>query len=114
MDISSKFSLVDFLAYLFPGFVSFMGIYLLLLRTFQRHSLTTLSLDFFLSGILVLALSYVIGVILSGFAEVSIKYLAERRKKEWYKDTIPVPGFKNEILTAFLAGYKSGLFTREE
>ena len=33
MDIGNKFSLVDFLAYLFPGIVSTLGLFLLLLLT---------------------------------------------------------------------------------
>ena len=100
MDISSKFSLVDFLAYLFPGFVSTLGLYLLLLPTPLNSSLTSLPLDL-LTGILILTISYVIGVILSGFAEIGVSFVVKRSSKIWIKDTIPVPGFEEEIIAAF-------------
>ncbi|MCP4368794.1 MAG: hypothetical protein GY797_11880 [Deltaproteobacteria bacterium] len=100
MDISSKFSLVDFLAYLFPGFVSTLGLYLLFLLTPLNSLLISVSLDLF-TGLLILTLSYVIGVVLSGFAEISVRYIAERQEKVWVKRTIPIPGFQKEIIAAF-------------
>ncbi len=104
MDISSKFSLVDFLAYLFPGFVGTLGLYILLLLTPLNPLLTPLSLDLF-TGLLILTLSYVIGVVLSGFSEIVVKFLAKataKRKGEvWVKHTIPIPGFQEEIIVAF-------------
>lgn len=104
MEISDQFSLVDFLAYLFPGVVGALGLYLLLLLTPLGPSLISLPVDW-TTGVLLLALSYVLGVILSGFAEIVVRFVAQRRSSVWVKETIPVPGFREEIESAFWATF---------
>lgn len=105
MDISSKFSLVDFLAYLFPGITGTLGLFLLLLLTPLRPFLVSMPIDL-ATGVLLLALSYVIGVIFSGFAEVIIqKRRAQRKPLGWAKTTMPVPGFEEETIAAFGATF---------
>ena len=104
MDISEKFSLVDFLAYLFPGIVGTLGLYVLLLLTPLKPFLASLPKDI-TTGILLLALSYVIGVVLSGIVEIALKLRAKRKAHVWIRDTIPVPGFQQEVITAFKATF---------
>ena len=100
MDISGKFSLEDFLAYLFPGIIGTLGLYLLLLLTPLNPLLVSMPMDL-ATGILVLALSYVIGIILSGFAEIVVDFARRRNPEKWAKNTIPVPKFEDRIKTAF-------------
>jgi hypothetical protein len=97
MDISSRFSLVDFLAYLFPGFIGVSGFYALLLLTPPGSSLTVL--PDFTTGILLLTLSYIVGVVLSGPAEIIIKLRMGRRG--FVKSTIPMSEFQEELVSAF-------------
>lgn len=94
MDISSRFSLADFLAYLFPGIFGTMGLYYLLMLTPLRQSLVNFSTDL-TTGILFLAFSYIFGVILSGFTEI---FASGFRHK-----SIPLSGFEEEIKKAFKA-----------
>ncbi len=91
MDISSRFSLADFLAYLFPGIFGTTGLFLLLMLTPLRPSLITFPTDL-TAGILFLAFSYIFGVILSGFVEIFTKRMA---------NTIPLSGFEEEVKNAF-------------
>jgi hypothetical protein len=104
MDISNKFSLMDFLAFLFPGIVSTLGLYLVLLLTPLNPLLISLPIDL-ATGILLLTSSYVLGGVLSGFSEIVVKFIAQRSPRVWVKQTIPVPGFKEEILSAFCATF---------
>jgi len=67
MDISKQFSFTDFLAYFFPGIISGLGIYFLLILTPAQHLLSKVSLDI-TTGILFVVFSYVIGVVISGFS----------------------------------------------
>ncbi len=101
MDFSSKFSLVDFLAYLFPGFVSIIGILFALPLTLPEIAPFSLLNDLLVGLLLILSLSYVMGVVLSGFAEICVNYIAVQRNSKWVKETIPVPGFEKEIMVAF-------------
>jgi hypothetical protein len=107
MDISNQFSLVDFLAYLFPGITGVLGIYLLLLLTPLSTSLMSLPIDL-TTGVLLLALSYVLGVVFSGFAEIIVRGRIRRKSFQWVKETIQVPGFEEEIETAFCVTLGSG------
>ena len=92
MDISNHFSLADFLAYLFPGIFGTMGIYSLLMLTPLSQSLINIPTDL-TTGILFLGLSYILGVVLSGFTEI---FTSQFRYK-----TIPLVGFEEEIEKAF-------------
>ena len=89
MDISNRFSLEDFLAYLFPGVTGTLGIYILLLLTPLQASLINLPNDF-TTGIIFLVLSYIVGILLSGCSEwVSLRYESKSKVKS-HKDTIPL------------------------
>jgi len=100
MDISNRFSLVDFLAYFFPGLISTLGLSLLLLLTPLGTSLTLLPANF-ATGIILLTISYVIGVVLSGFAEIILRKGAKPESRLWVKAAIPIPEFREEIISAF-------------
>lgn len=107
MDIIGKFSFVDFLAYLFPGAVSTMGLYMLLLLTPLEDPLKVEIPDF-LAAIIMLAISYVIGIVLSSFAELGVKKWMQYRSKIWARNTIPVPGFEADIKSAFNNVFPNG------
>ena len=99
MEVSSKFSLVDFLAYLFPGGLTTVGLVLLLLLTPVASHLPNFEIDWLAAGILLVIISYSIGVIFSGFAEI-IAYRIAFKKSPRIKATIPLPELKNEIIQA--------------
>lgn len=107
MDISNKFSLVDFLAYLFPGIMGALGLYFLLLLTPLSSSLMSIPIDL-ATGVLLLAFSYVLGVVFSGFAEIIVRQRIRRKSFVWVKKTLQVPGFKEEIRSAFCATFGDG------
>lgn len=95
MDIGSRFSLEDFLAYFFPGVVGALGIYYLLLLLPFGPPLPAPTADL-TTGIIFFVLSYITGVIGSGFSEVIFAY---RRSS---KDTILLhASLKNAVLDAF-------------
>jgi hypothetical protein len=74
MDISNRFSLEDFLAYLFPGVVAGLGIYVLLLLT-PLKAIQAIDPANIGTGILFLVISYILGVIFSGMSELVINLL---------------------------------------
>lgn len=99
MDIGSRFSVVDFFAYLFPGMAGMLGVLVLLLLTPLRATLHLLSADLS-TGVLFFAASFIMGVIFSGFSEIAIKW----RKPEirsTIKASIELANFKDDILEAF-------------
>jgi hypothetical protein len=67
MDAFNRFSFEDFLAYLFPGAIGTLGLFLLLMPTPLRAILMRLSLDISM-GILLLIWSYAFGLILAGLS----------------------------------------------
>lgn len=99
MDVSSKFSLVDFLAYLFPGGLTTIGLVLLLLLTPVFNNLPDFQIDWLVAGLLLIIISYSIGVIFSGFAE-EIEYRIAIKRSPRIKSTIPLPDLKNDIIQA--------------
>jgi hypothetical protein len=101
MDISSRLSLVDFLAYLFPGIVGALGIYLLLLLTPLASILSAIPKDL-ATGVVFLGVSYILGVILSGFSEMVLRE-QEARRRGGAKDKIYLPGFERNVIDAFQA-----------
>lgn len=90
---------MDFLAYLFPGILATLGIFLLLLLTPLNTTLVDIPPDL-AAGILFSALSYIVGVILSGFSEFVARAWRIRRRDE-LKGRIVLPEFQNEIIQAF-------------
>src|SRR4030095_9461 len=99
MDISSRFSPVDFFAYLFPGIAGTLGLLVLL-------SLTPLRSSFYIlfsglgAGILFLAVSFIMGVVFSGFSEIAIKW-REPEARATIKTSIPLSNFQPQFLDAF-------------
>jgi hypothetical protein len=89
MDISNRFSLEDFLAYLFPGVTGTLGIYILLLLTPLPASLINLPIDF-TTGIIFLVLSYIVGILFSGLSEWVSLYCEYKLNAKNYKNAIPL------------------------
>lgn len=95
MDIGSRFSLEDFLAYFFPGVIGALGIYCLLLLTPFGPDLPALS-EGITTGIIFFVISYIIGVICSGFSEMI--YSGKRSSKD---SILLHDDRKNLVLDAF-------------
>jgi hypothetical protein len=112
VNLSDKFSLVDFLAYLFPGVIDTLGLYTLLLLTPLHRTLVQVPIDL-ATGILLLTVSYVIGVVLSGFSEIIVRFINEHTSPVWVKETIPIDGFKQSIVDAFDATFGRDTGTEE-
>jgi hypothetical protein len=102
------------MAYLFPGTVGALGIYLLLLLTPLADTLIAIPKDL-AAGVVFLGLSYIIGVILSGFSEIGLIIgsvilalinLGTIFNRMMSNDRREV----RETLAAFVAGYKAGAF----
>ena len=102
MDISNRFSLEDFLAYFFPGVTAASGIYVLLLLTPLKSSLALLSADI-TTSIIFLVLSYIVGILLSGFSELVFRFYDTRKKVQSHKDAIPL---QDDIRKAIVEAYK--------
>jgi hypothetical protein len=100
MDISKQFSFTDFLAYLFPGIMSVLGVYALLLFTPAQHILNKIPLDI-TTGVLFLVISYVIGVISSGLSSNFVKTIEKWQKYKDVRKTIPFDDFQDDVLNAF-------------
>jgi len=100
MDISKQFSFTDFLAYLFPGIMSVFGIYFLLMLSPAHNLLSKISLDI-TTGVLFLVISYVIGVIFSGFSSNLVKLIEKLQKYKDVRKTIPFDDFRDDVLKAF-------------
>jgi hypothetical protein len=106
MDISKRFSLEDFLAYLFPGVTGALGIYLLLLLTPLQTSLTNIPADF-MTGIIFLVLSYIVGILLSGFSEWVSLYVEHKLNVKNYKYDIQLcADLKEAVRGAFKDTFK--------
>ena len=99
MDISSRFSPVDFFAYLFPGIAGTLGLLVLLLLTPLKSAFNILSAGLS-TGILFLTVSFIMGVVFSGFSEIAIKW-REPEARASIKTSIPFNSFQNDILDAF-------------
>jgi hypothetical protein len=101
MDLSKQFSLTDFLAYFFPGLFATIGIYLLLLLTPVQATLVSISADL-ITGAIFLALSYIMGVILSGFSMTMVDWISRAQKhKNPRGSLLPVEQFQDEVRDAF-------------
>jgi hypothetical protein len=100
MDISKQFSFTDFLAYLFPGIMSIFGLYSLLLLTPAQYLLNKVSLDI-TTGILFLVISYVMGVIFSGFSRNLVTLIEKLTKYKDVRKTMPFDDFRDEVIKAF-------------
>lgn len=99
MDISSRFSPVDFFAYLFPGIAGTLGLLVLLSLTPLKSAFNILSAGLS-TGILFLAVSFIMGVVFAGFSEIAIKW-REPEARASIKTSIPLTGFQNDIVDAF-------------
>lgn len=100
MDIGNRFSLEDFLAYFFPGVTGSLGLYILFQMTPFSRNAPALTNDI-TTGIIFFVLSYVIGIILSSFAELAFS------KAKGHKDIIPLSGeLKKIIIESFRETFK--------
>lgn len=113
MSITERFSLMDFLAYFFPGIIGTLAIYVLLLLTPLSSSLTFSSIDVTV-GILILSISHTIGVILSGFSSPIVNRLQKAAKFKNPRANIPFSGFENDILKAFNSIFDQHLNNKDE
>jgi hypothetical protein len=99
MDISKRFSLEDFLAYLFPGITGALGI--LLLLTSLQASPINIPTDF-MTGVIFLVLSYIVGILLSGFSEWVSLYVEHKLNMKNYKYDIQLcENLKGAVQGAF-------------
>ena len=99
MDISSRFSLIDFFAYLFPGIAGTLGLLVLLSLTPLKGTFNVFSTDLS-AGILFLAVSFIMGVVFSGFSEIVIKW-REPKARANIKTSTQLDNFQKDILDAF-------------
>ncbi len=100
MDISKQFSFTDFIAYFFPGAFAIIGIYFLLLLTPAQTMINNITLDV-TTGIAFLTLSYIVGIVSSGFSRDVIKQI-ERVTKPKDPQAVVSPGlFSGEIINIF-------------
>lgn len=114
-DISGRFSLQDFFAYLFPGITAALGIYVLLLITPLKDFL--LSIEFnFIVGFLAMVLSYIIGALLSGFSWSVTSLIKKlfKLKLDEPRESIPIPELKKDIIEAFNDLFKVNIKTDSE
>ncbi|MBI5952058.1 MAG: hypothetical protein HY865_10395 [Chloroflexi bacterium] len=95
MDISSRFSLTDFLAYLFPGVFTTIGLYFLLLLSPLKTSLANFPTDLN-TGILFLVFSFIFGVVASGIAEILTQSIRHKNDTQ-----IPLIGFEKDVKREF-------------
>jgi hypothetical protein len=99
MDFSNRFSLVDFLAYLFPGIVGTLGLYILLLLTPLQDPLRRFPTGL-TTGVLFLTVSFILGVIFSGFSELAVKRRRSKIREE-LKSSMPLTCFEKDLARAF-------------
>ena|SRR5690349_11966783 len=98
MDISSRFSPLDFFAYLFPGIAGTLGLLVLLALTPLKSTFTILSADLS-TGILFLTVSFIMGVVFSGFSEIAFKW-REPEARANIKTSIPLTNFHSDVVDA--------------
>lgn len=114
MSITERFSLMDFLAYFFPGVAGTLGIFLLLMLTPLRQALVGSSIDSVTTGVIVLSVSYIIGVILSGFSTPIVNWLQKFTKVLNPRANIPFKEFEKDILQAFNTRFDQKLSDKNE
>jgi hypothetical protein len=102
MDFMEKFSIDDFLGYLFPGAFAACGFYLLLLVTPLQTVLLTINFDL-VSLIVFLIISYSVGLVLAGFSSPFVRLGRRVLKLKNPKATIP---FSKSIQNDIVAAYK--------
>lgn len=113
MSITERFSLMDFLAYFFPGIMGTLAIYVLLLLTPLRSSLAISGIDVTL-GIIILSISHTIGVVLSGFSSPIVNRLQKATKVKNPRADIPFSEFENDIVKAFNSKFGQHLNDKDE
>lgn len=110
-EVTNQFALQDYLGYLFPGITSTLGIYLLLLLTPLHSTLASMEINLIV-GILVLVLSYVIGILSSGLSKPIVRLLYKWQRLDEPRDRIPIPEYRQAIIDAFVTVF--GLSTTTE
>ena len=104
MDFSNRFSLEDFLAYFFPGVIASCGIFVLLLLTPLHATLVSLPKDI-TTGVIFVVLSYILGVVLSGFSEIPFSWI--KSQKEAISTEKLRPGFVDAFTKTFSISKKA-------
>lgn len=99
MDLS-RFSLIDFLGYFFPGIASALGIYLILLLTPLKEGLESIDLGF-AAGLVFAAMGYILGIILSGFSRSIVGLIWYITKFKPPREAIQLLDFEEDIAIAF-------------
>ncbi|MBN8656752.1 MAG: hypothetical protein J0M11_13535 [Anaerolineae bacterium] len=97
MDISNRFSLADFFAYLFPGIFTSAGLYLLISLTPLNQKLEGLSINSIGVGTLFLIFSFIVGIINSGFSEIMTNSIRHKNDA-----VITLDGFEANVKKAFV------------
>lgn len=100
MDISKQFSFTDFLAYFFPGTLSVLGIYLLVILTPAQYLFRNISFDI-TTGISFIVISYVVGVVSSGFSSSIVRQIEKWQQYKDVRKIIPFDDFQDDIVKAF-------------
>src|SRR5215213_1125210 len=98
MDISSRFSPLDFFAYLFPGIAGTLGLLVFLSLTPLKSAFSILSADLG-TGILFLTVSFIMGVLFSGFSAIAFKW-REPEVRANIKRSIPLTNFHSDVVDA--------------
>ena len=97
-EVTNDFTIADFLAYFFPGLVGLLGIYLILQLTPLAPVILIFHNDIAILIILI-TVSYVFGLILSGISTPLVN-LYFRNRKSAYSTVSPYEENKKEILDA--------------
>ncbi|HEV7642426.1 MAG TPA: hypothetical protein VGO50_00665 [Pyrinomonadaceae bacterium] len=98
-EVNFNFSLTDFLAYLFPGAVTLVAITGILCLTPYKYLLYQMPWDNILTSLLLIALAYLVGVIISS--------LTSNSETEKILNEIHPPNFEKEIKEAFEINFKT-------
>lgn len=101
-DLSKQFSFADFMAYFFPGAFATVGVYLFLLLSPGQKTFSNFTLDF-TTGIAFLVLSYIVGVIFSGFSSGIVKQIEKMTKYKNPQDILPDDLFPLEVIKRYKA-----------
>jgi hypothetical protein len=107
MDILNRFSVQDFLAYLFPGVVGALGVFVLLLATPLAATFAAIPADIF-TGIILFIWSYCFGLILSGLAAPLVRAIYRLRWFDNPRESLPFPDLKPEFIAAFRVVFNLG------
>lgn len=114
MNIGNQFSVMDFLAYLFPGIFGTLGLFILLLLTPMKDTLLSIPLDF-TTGLIFITSGYALGVFLSGFSASILRFIERVTKYQSSWVSVLVSEFNvAEFANAFKGVFGSSSTTQFE